>query len=628
MNPVRVVAASAISALGRGRAAFHVGDAGAPAPQAIGADSVLADAALRRPLAARVPASLLETPSPLDPDRAARMLRRVAGDLGEALDRQLGDWRTRRIAYVIGTSGGAMDALCAAFAARERGAPLTRDGARDVPYFAPLSALDELPAAAPESRVQVLAACASATIAIGIGCRWLELGHADLVIAGGYDALSTFIAAGFESLGATSEARPRPFRVDRDGMSLGEGAALLALMRSDGERVPALGQILGFGASCDAVHVTAPDRTGHGLYRAASAALHDADVEPDAVDFVSAHATATPFNDAAEARALAAVFGSNAARVPIHPFKASIGHTLGASGALETLAAFDAIAGGVHPAAAGAGPIDPDFRGVLLQTNLGAPSAFALKLSAAFGGANASLVLAGAERERARGPVRAPRAVHVAAVGAPCERLDVSVLGERAAALETKLSRLDPLSEYAVAAVADVAARCSWVADGSVVGVVVGTATATIEANERFDARLRARGARAAEPRRFPATSPNLCAGDCAIVFGLTGPVLSAGAGLAASIEALLIAHDLIACGDADEVFVVAAEEVGPVVRWLWATAGWPTPASGAAAVLLSARRGVALRRDVVVAAMGRAAATGALAGSEPGAPALLAAVA
>src|SRR5678815_5114296 len=97
------------------------------------------------------------------------------------------------------------------------------------------------------------------------------------------------------------------FRSDRDGMALGEGAALLALRPSALDDGPILGTILGFGASCDAVHVTAPDRTGAGLANAAISALRDAGVAPSCIELVSAHATATPFNDAAEARAIDAV---------------------------------------------------------------------------------------------------------------------------------------------------------------------------------------------------------------------------------------------------------------------------------------------------------------------------------
>src|SRR5262249_51465775 len=151
----------------------------------------------------------------------------------------------------------------------------------------------------------------------------------------------------------------------------------------------------------DAVHITAPDRTGSGLARAASAAIADAsrraspigpDKPPLSIELVSAHATATPFNDAMESRAIASVFQGRVAPV-VHPMKAQIGHTLGAAGVIESLAAMDAIATGVAPAAAGAGEMDPDASALLLSRSEARPLTGALKLSAAFGGANAALVL-------------------------------------------------------------------------------------------------------------------------------------------------------------------------------------------------------------------------------------------
>src|SRR6185437_5463684 len=230
----------------------------------------------------------------------------------------------------------------------------------------------------------VLTACAASTIAAGIALGWLEGGACDLVIAGGFDAVSVFVASGFETLRATTAALPsRPFGLERDGMCLGEGAALLALVPAGSELDrAALGYVTGFGASGDAVHVTAPDRTGAGLARAAGAALGldrgllapsslrssplggspsarpatggSAPPVPPALEIqlVSAHGTATPFNDAAEWKAIVSVLGERATEIPVHPFKAQIGHTLGAAGALESLAALDAISRGVLPAAA------------------------------------------------------------------------------------------------------------------------------------------------------------------------------------------------------------------------------------------------------------------------------------
>jgi len=119
--------------------------------------------------------------------------------------------------------------------------------------------------------------------------------------------------------------------------------------------------------------------------------------------------------------------------------------------------------------------------------------------------------------------------------------------------------------------------------------VIIGTAAATLDVNETYHARLRERGARFVEPRRFPATSPNLAAGECSIAFGLHGPSLAVGSGPAAALEALLVAYDLLAAGDASALLVGAVENVGPVASEVFTAAGLPVPAVGAVALVLDA---------------------------------------
>jgi 3-oxoacyl-[acyl-carrier-protein] synthase II len=622
MKPVVVVAAGAVSPLGEGAEAAGVGEPGTSPESAIAEDPLLALAGLRRPFAARVRSIAAD---PLR-DRADLLLERARDHLLLALDRELPDWKKRRLALCIGTSSGGMHCQERVFAARERGEMLDPAVARSAPYFGPLPRLVAglgVPAAAV---VQVLAACASSTIAIGLGCRWLEAGHADLVIAGGYDALAVFVAAGFEALGATSGKQPAPFRADRDGMALGEGAVLLALCRADAVLGRGLGRILGFAASSDAVHVTAPDRSGAGLALAATGALEDAAAPGQSIDIVSAHGTATPFNDAAEARAIATALGDHATRAVVHPFKAVIGHTLGAAGGLETLAALDALRRGVLPAAVGSGATEPELKGRLLERNqLGEPRR-CLKLSAAFGGANAALVL-GCDDGNA--PARERRRARVLALGEARTRLDVEATAPRLASDPARLARLDPVSALAVAAAASALERCEGPLPGRC-GVIVGTAAASIEINDAFDLRRRQRGARAVEPRRFPATSPNLCAGEVSIAFALRGPSFAVGAGPAAATEALVAAVDLLEAGDADTLVVVAVDHVGPAVTDIWRAAELALPETGAAAVVLTS--GAANRPELESArlrATHRDAVTagGRVDGSIPGWPALLAAV-
>jgi 3-oxoacyl-[acyl-carrier-protein] synthase-1/3-oxoacyl-[acyl-carrier-protein] synthase II len=465
-------------------------------------------------------------------------------------------------------------------------------------YFGPMARAARLLGVAVDPSLLVLGACASSALAIGLATRCLARGACDLVLAGGFDEVTVFVAAGFEALRATTASPPpRPFRLGRDGMALGDGAAVLALARVD-DGGGASVFVGGFGAASDGVHLTAPERRGDGLARAASRALEEAG-RPE-IDLVGAHATATPFNDAAEWCAISRALGEERARaVVIHPFKAQIGHTLGASGALELLACADALARGVLPASAGEGPLDPQIPARLLDRAVAGRPRAALKLAAAFGGANAALVL-GARPLGSSAPPRGAfvhEAVHVDG------EMPLEGLALRTGMTVDRLARADGLVRLALAAVARLEEVTGPLAGA---GVVVGTALATLETNAVFAARIRARGALAAEPRLFPYTSPNAVAGECSIAFGLTGPSFSVGGGMHAALEAVAAGALLVEGGDAERVVVVAADDVGPATR---ALAG-SSLRSGAVAVLLDARpsgararvSAISLRRGVPVA--------------------------
>ena len=568
MTAIAIVAWGAISGLGSGLAAANAGIPGDPARVAIRRDEELARAGLTRPFAARAEVGVRE-------DRATAILESALVACFSDLDRVRPGWRDERLGLVLGTSSGGMRAAERAFDAMARGVAVTDVEAPT--YFGPMARAVRRLGRPFDPCVLVLGACASATIAVGLGMRWLERGSCDLVLAGGFDEVTVFVAAGFEALRAvTASPPPRPFRVGRDGMALGEGAAVLALTRPGAG--PSRTLVLGFGAASDAVHLTAPDREGGGLARAAAAALDDA-ARP-LVDLVSVHGTATPFNDAAESRAIARALGTARARdVVVHPFKAQIGHTLGAAGALELLAITDALERGVLPAAAGEGTVDPDAPARLLDRATLGTVRTGLKLSSAFGGANAALVIGGGP-----GRVAAPR--RSAFVHQAVEVDREPAIDELAAAVRTPVDRLvraDALVRLALTAVARLEAVSGPLAGA---GVVVGSALATLETNALFAARIRERGVLAAEPRRFPYTSPNAVAGQCSITFGLTGPSFSVGGGMHAGLEALAAAAVLIEGRDADRMVVVCVDDAGAATR---ALAGDGLD-SGAVAVLLEAR--------------------------------------
>jgi 3-oxoacyl-[acyl-carrier-protein] synthase-1/3-oxoacyl-[acyl-carrier-protein] synthase II len=178
------------------------------------------------------------------------------------------------------------------------------------------------------------------------------------------------------------------------------------------------------------------------------------------------------------------------------------------------------------------------------------------------------------------------------------EGADLAALSAATGVARDRLARLDGLCRLGLAAVAALAAEVGReaLAGG---GIVAGHALATIDTNEAFDARRRARGATLVDPRAFPATSPNAIAGECAIVYGLTGPAFAVGAGLDGGMEALARAAELVAAGDADRMVVVAADEAGPASRDLAQLAGWGgrALARGAVALLLTAAPERAIRQ-------------------------------
>lgn len=237
-------------------------------------------------------------------------------------------------------------------------------------------------------------ACSSANHALGHGLWLLRQGAADRVLAGGSEAPFTYgNLKAWEALRVVSPTTCRPFSRDRDGMVLGEGAAILVLEPADaararGARVYA--EITGFGMSADAYHVTQP--SVEGPTRAMREALRDADLAPADIGYINAHGTGTPTNDPVEARAIRQVFGDHADRLPVSSTKSLHGHALGAAGALEAAATALALHHRLLPPTANFTEADPEcdldvVRGAARPADVAA----ALSNSFAFGGLNAVL---------------------------------------------------------------------------------------------------------------------------------------------------------------------------------------------------------------------------------------------
>lgn len=210
-------------------------------------------------------------------------------------------------------------------------------------------------------QLSLSAACASSTVAIGEAARLISCGDADTMVVGGSDCRVTpLIMAQYARLGALCldsndepERAARPFDVSRCGFVMGEGAGAMVLESLESARsrdAVILGEILGYGSSCDAYRVTDPHPDGRGAAIAIRAALMDAGCEPSDIDCVNAHGTSTKANDHAEALAIHAALGERASTLPVSSFKAAIGHTIQSAGILETIGALQASRAGLMPA--------------------------------------------------------------------------------------------------------------------------------------------------------------------------------------------------------------------------------------------------------------------------------------
>jgi 3-oxoacyl-[acyl-carrier-protein] synthase II len=239
-------------------------------------------------------------------------------------------------------------------------------------------------------------ACASAGLAIEQALQSVRSGEVDLAIAGGADGLALTTYSGFNALRAMDEQPCRPFRATRAGMSLGEGAGVLVLEPLDralARGVVPLAEIVGAGASCDASHMTAPHETGAFAAAAMLAAIADAGLSPDDVDYINAHATGTPLNDAAEFAAMRLVFGDRASRIPVEATKSMLGHLLGAAGAIEAVSTILCLLDRSVNPTAGEGDLDPATPVTLVSNRpMASDIRYAISPSLGFGGANAAVL--------------------------------------------------------------------------------------------------------------------------------------------------------------------------------------------------------------------------------------------
>jgi 3-oxoacyl-(acyl-carrier-protein) synthase len=247
----------------------------------------------------------------------------------------------------------------------------------------------------------IATACAAGSDAIGYAFKAIRSGELVAALTGGAESIMTSVAiGGFERAGATSSrssGTPQPFDLNRDGLIPGEGAGMLVIESLDHAQargVTILGEIIGYGQTTDAHHITAPAEGGSGAARAMTLALKDANLRPAEIDYISAHGTATQLNDASETTAIKAVMGDHAYDLAVSSTKSMTGHVMGATGAIESIFCLLAIRDRILPPTINYETPDPECD-LDYVPNKARPGRVRVALNNAFGfgGHNAVLVI-------------------------------------------------------------------------------------------------------------------------------------------------------------------------------------------------------------------------------------------
>ena len=422
-------------------------------------------------------------------------------------------------------------------------------------------------------RHTVSLACASGIVAVGLARQALLRGDADRALVVGADALCNFIFRGFATLQALDPAGSRPFDARRAGLTVGEGAAAVALDRGDG---PVL--TLGYGASNDANHITGPARDGRGLVAALEQSLAEAEVPPANVGFAVLHGTGTRYNDAMEGVAYAKVFGERA--LPALSIKGAVGHTMGAAGLMNLVVAVRGLLSNRVPPSVGMSSPDLD---IPLDVVSGEPrsvsSSWAVTSASGFAGVNAAVVI-GRSHPSGLAPGREGGSVRVAS-GA--DKANVSLVtgfarleGDRAAAVDRigarAARRLDDLCLFGVAAAESLLSQVGLSPETFAAephGLVLGTALGCLESDYGFYVRELDPERYDPSPRLFAYTLPNIVLGEAAIRYRWPGENVVLSAGRVSGLAALLEADRRIKTGVWARALVLSVDAVGPAAEKL-----------------------------------------------------------
>lgn len=448
-------------------------------------------------------------------------------------------------------------------------------------------------------------ACASGANAIGDAMAMIQAGKAKRVLAGGYDALAELVFAGFDTLRALAPSGvPRPFDAARDGLALGEGAAVV-LLESESAAVErgapqALAEAAGYATATDLHHLTQPDPEGKAAIRTMRGACAMAGIQPHEVDYINSHGTGTPYNDVAEASAIQVWAADAASNIALSSTKSAMGHLLGGAGAVEAVICLMAMRGQWLPPSLNVREIDPAVKSLLVREWRQASVKVTLTNSFGFGGTNATLVFRELNSEQTASPAAAAamhRPLHIASAGAvspagwgvehlvdavaegkeppraECPRSVGSrdwgclvhfvppVPGDRLPKFP-RLRRASPVTKFAMAAALEALAKAGFPNGQGAgrLGIIQCMFNGCVQFSGKFYHEVIETPA-LASPLIFPETVYNAPASHIAAFLGVDGPVTTLIGESSAIMEGVDMAHTWLIQQIVDHVLVIGAEE-------------------------------------------------------------------
>ncbi|MDT8390579.1 MAG: beta-ketoacyl-[acyl-carrier-protein] synthase family protein [Lentisphaeria bacterium] len=457
-------------------------------------------------------------------------------------------------------------------------------------------------------RLTLSLSCSSGSAAVSVAADLIRTGQAEIVIAAGFDALSTFVWSGLGALRTMAQDTVRPFDINRDGTLFSEGGGVIILesgARAAARGAVALAEYAGGATNNNAFHITAPAKEGAGSAEVMRAALADAGLRAAEIDHVNAHGTGTVANDVTETQAIREVFGAHTDHMPVTALKSGLGHMLGAAGAAEAIASILTVIENEIPPTINCSNQDPacDLR-VVKNTAARMTVDRVLSNSAGIGGCNSAVIFTKPGLTLPRGCPK-PRRVVITGIGPvssigvgkadffeglaigddgvgacllyPEDRFADMAVGEVVDfVLKDYFSKpkgyLDRATQFAFAGAAlalrDAGLSCDGTA-GNRRGIALGTETGCLETAGTFYADYLTKGPRFVKPILFPHTYVNTSISMLAIEYGLRGPHVVFASGAAAGPQAILAAVDQIRLGRADMMLTGGVEALSR--EWLTA---------------------------------------------------------